>query len=166
MQNLLRNIDSLYQQYDAFQVARDAAEDSLVQQLEQFRAGRVNFVEVLLAINTWAGSVTSEARSVTQLNSTFAALEAETGTILETHGVRLFEERYCSLGPLGRLGEGREYPSAFRPSPNLARYAESDVPSEEAFNLQVPALSSGDRESMQRLPPADEDNPPPNPSAG
>ena len=161
--NLLRNIDSLYRQYDAFQVAREAAEDSLVQQLEQFRAGRINFVEVLLAINTWAGSVTSEARAITNLNSTFATLEAETGTILESHGVRLFEERYCSLGPLGKFGDGRHYPAAYRPSPNVARYAETAEPSEEVFNLQVPNLSDDERESMQRLPADDDDSPPPAP---
>lgn len=161
----LRFIEQLYAQYAAFKVARSAAEDSLIQQFAQFGVGRVIFVDVLLAINTWAGSVTSEARAVTQLNAALATLEANTGTILETHGVRLFEERYCSLGPLGRLGKGREYPSAYRPSENSERYEPGMEPAEEAFNLEVPTLE-GYLERVQRLP-ADSDVqrlPPPEPT--
>lgn len=151
--NLLRTLDSLYLQNEAFKNARAAAEESLNLQMEAFRAGRVNFVDVLLAINTWAGSVTSEARSITQLNTALATLEVETGTILESHGVRLFEERYCSLGPMGKFFEGREYPAAFKPSPNAARYEEGSEPSENAFNLEVPEMSGDFRERIQRLPP-------------
>lgn len=161
----LRFIEQLYAQYAAFKVARSAAEDSLIQQLASYGADQIIFVDVLLAINTWAGSVTSEARAVTQLNAALATLEANTGTILETHGVRLFEERYCSLGPLGRLGKGREYPSAYRPSENSDRYEPGMEPAEESFDLEEPTVE-GYLKRVQRLP-ADGDVqrlPPPEPT--
>jgi outer membrane protein TolC len=133
----LRTIDQLQQQYVAFQNARSASQDSLALQSAEFGEGRTTFLDFLLAVNTWANSVTSEAGSVTQLNTTLADLEFQTGTILETHGIRLFEERYCALGPLGPLGKGREYPSAMRPSDNVPRYERGSRPSEESFNLKV-----------------------------
>lgn len=153
---ILRSIDSLYEQREAFQIARRAARVSLEKQILTFGTGQNSFVEVLLAINTWASTVTSEARAITQLNSTLAALEAESGTILETHGIRLYEERYCSLGPLGGFGTGREFPAAIRPTENAQRYIPAAGASEEAFNLEVPVEDSDRQElgpTMQRLPP-------------
>lgn len=146
----LRTIDQLQQQYVAFRDARAAAEESLALQIEQFRAGRTLFLDYLLAVNTWASTVTSEARSVTQLNSSLATLELQTGTILETHGIRLFEERDCALGPLGCFGAGRMYPAAIRPSENTPRYDASERPSEESFNLEG---VEADPEPPTRLPP-------------
>ncbi len=113
-------------------------------------------MDYLLAINTWGGSVTSESRSVTQFNTALANLERETGTILETHGVRLFEERYCSLGPLGRLGKGRQYPATIRPAKNMDRYQDGDQPAEDSFNLRTPV---GYFES-ERLPALEPEAPP------
>jgi len=158
---VLRTIEQLYQQYEAFGLAREAAEASLDQIWNARDAGRVTFLEVLLAINTWASSKNSEARAITQLNAALATLEAETGTILETHGVRLFEERYCSLGPLGRRGSGRQFPARIRPSSNAERYASGDEPSENAFNLEVPSIAGSSAseqdyegaDPLRRLPP-------------
>lgn len=136
--SVLRTIDQLHEQAEAFRIAREASEASLQQQFARYSVGTLDIVDFLLALNTWASSVTSEARAITQLNSTLATLEAESGTILETHGVRMFEERYCSLGPLGRFHKGRQYPSAVRPTENATRYADGAEASENAFNLQVP----------------------------
>ena len=144
----LRSLEQLGQQQTAFQEARRAATVSLELQLESFGVGQTTFLDFLLAVNTWASSVTSEARSVTQLNTALATLELQTGTILETHGIRMFEERYCSLGPLGRIGRGRLYPSAMRPSENQARYPQGTEASEQTFGLEVPVP-----EFTSRLPP-------------
>ena len=144
---VVRNLDQLNEQYAAFKRARAAARESLNLQFARFQIGQANFVEVLLAINTWASAVTSEARAITELNGTLAVLEVETGTILETHGVRLFEERYCALGPLGKHGATRQYPKAIRPSQNIDKYPTGSEPSEEAFNLEVPV----DRELTEEL---------------
>ena len=102
----VRQIEQLYEQYAAFQEARKAAKISLDAQVANYLAQRTTFLDFLLAVNTWANSVTSEARSVTQLNATLATLEFQTGTILDSHGIRLFEERYCSLGPMGPCVSG------------------------------------------------------------
>ena len=163
---VLRTIEQLYQQYEAFGLAREAAEDSLEQIAFAKDIGSVNFLDFLLAINTWASSKNSEALAITQLNATLATLEAETGTILETHGIRLFEERYCSLGPLGRRGRGRNYPATLRPSPNAERYQSGEVPSENAFNLDLPSIAGSDSdneafdrsEPLRRLPPVPSDD--------
>ena len=136
--SILRSIEQLYAQYKAFGEARKASEDSLEQIFQEFQTGRVNLLEYLLAINTWASSKSAEARAITQLNATFATLEASTGTILETHGVRLLEERYCAIGPLGQLGAGRSYPSALRPSGNAERYEAGEGAAESAFDLTIP----------------------------
>ena len=49
-----------------------------------------------------------------------AGLELQTGTILEEHGIRFFEERYGSIGPM-RL-DLRCYPRDLRPGDNTDRY--------------------------------------------
>ncbi|HEY8504823.1 MAG TPA: hypothetical protein VIL46_09590, partial [Gemmataceae bacterium] len=73
-------------------------------------------------------------------------------TILETHGVRFFEERYRSLGPLGSLGHGRDYPSAIVPGPNAPQYPDTGEPAEEFFDLQDPLREKGALE-VPDLPP-------------
>jgi len=80
----------------------------------------------------------------------------DSGTILETHGIRTLVERYCALGPLGRLGKGREYPRAMRPTENIPRYVDGDKPSEEAFDLTTPVGVP----RPTRLPPTDPANQP------
>ena len=53
-------------------------------------------------------------------------------------GMRFVEERYGSIGPLGRLARRRCYPKAEQPLPDGPRYEDSDRPAEEAFDLQDP----------------------------
>ncbi len=135
----LRTLQQLQEQYEAFLLAREAAEKSLELQSEEYAAQRTTFLDFLLAVNTWAGTVISEAGAITSMNASLATLEQQTGTILETHGIRLFEERYCSIGPLGRRGKGRQFPSAMRPTTSTPRYESGDRASEEVFNLETPA---------------------------
>jgi hypothetical protein len=122
----LRSLDQAYEQYLAFQVARSAARTNLDQQLAQFRNARVNYLNVLVAITSWGDAITSEATSLASYNTLLAELEQQTGTILETHGVRFYEERYGSIGPLGRLAKPICYPESTPPTPNYDRYPDSD----------------------------------------
>jgi outer membrane protein TolC len=134
----VRTLAQEFEQYKAFQEARVAARQNLDRQLENYRRGRTILLNVLQAITDWGNAVSSESQALTQYNIEIANLEMETGTILETHGVRFFEERYRSVGPLGALGKGRCYPKAAPPGPNSDRYPDSDKPAEEFFNLQDP----------------------------
>ena len=134
----VRSLDQLFAQYEAFSKARAAAETNLDYQFATYTAGTLNFLTVVQAINAWGSSVTSETRSLIQYNAALAELEIDTGTILESHGIRLFEERYGSLGPLGRWQQGRLYPQAIRPSPNVDRYPRQETPAEEFFDLRTP----------------------------
>lgn len=134
----VRNLASFYEQYRAFSDARVAARADLDRQVESYRRGRSIILNVLQAIVTWGNTVSSESQALTQYNAALAVLEAETGTILETHGVRFFEERYASLGPLGALGHPRIYPEAMKPGPNAPQYPTGPRPAEESFNLEDP----------------------------
>ena len=99
--NNFRNLDQFYTQYEAFTEAREAAKDNLERQFAAYQIGvDVIFLNVLQAISDWGNSVSLQAQSFTQYNIELANLERETGTILETHGVFMYEDRYCSLGPL------------------------------------------------------------------
>jgi outer membrane protein TolC len=138
----VRNLAQFYDEYQAFQEARVAARVNLDRQLENYRRGRSIFLNVLQAITDWGNAVSSESQALTQYNTELANLEEETGTILETHGIRLFEERYCSLGPLGELGRGRCYPESVRPGANQPAYPQKDQPAEEFFDLKDPLKSS------------------------
>lgn len=164
---VLRQLDQDYRQYKAFGDARRAADDNLRQQFTGFRTGRLEFINVLEAITNWGNAVRSEAQALTQYNTDLATLEELTGTILEAHGVRLFEERYRSLGPLGLPGHEALYPRLLRPQPNLDRYGQQEKPAEEAFDLTTPdfllrerrprddpddAPSPSDRDPLRRLP--------------
>ena len=98
-----RNLAQFYEQYRAFAETREAARINLDRQLADYRQGRGTlYLNVLQAITDWGNAVASEAQSLTQYNIELANLERYTGTILETHGVRFIEERYGSIGPLGR----------------------------------------------------------------
>ena len=57
---------------------------------------------------------------------------------METHGVRLFEERFGSIGPLGRLAAPQCYPKAAVPSPNADRYPAATEPAEAALEREKP----------------------------
>lgn len=134
----LRNLAQFYEQYRAFREFREAARLNLDVQLAQFRNGRVIYLNVLQAITDWGNSVSQEAQSLTQYNIELANLERQTGTILETHGVRFFEERFRAIGPLTRIAPPRAYPRAMAPTPNQPMYQSGNQPSENSFNLRDP----------------------------
>ncbi|TWU38407.1 TolC family protein [Novipirellula artificiosorum] len=143
----LRNLDQYYAQYERFQAVRRAARVNLDAQRERYRTGSLNFIVVLQAIVDWGNAVSSEAQSLAQYNTGLAVLELQTGAILESHGIVFFEERFASIGPLGRLGPDHCYPYARRPSDSISQYPSSDQPSEEYFNLVDPIKRDGDAES-------------------
>ena len=132
----VRALDQAYLQYLAFKEAREAARENLDQQTADWHAGRVIFLNVLQAITSWGDAVSAEAVSLTQYNTQLAELERETGTILETHGVVFVEERYGSIGPLGRLFPPACYPQSLRPSDNEPRHPIADEPAEQMFDLR------------------------------
>ena len=134
----LRNIEQFYAQYERFQAVRQAARINLEQQLAQYDEGIVQFIVVLQAIVDWGNSVSAEAQSLSQYNTEIARLESQTGTILQTHNVVFFEERFRSIGPIGRLGEEQCYPRAQPPSASVTRYEGGFQPSEEYFDLEDP----------------------------
>lgn len=135
----VRDLDSAYEQYLVYKETRAAAYDNLKVQLEQFRAGRTIYLNVLQALNDWGNAVSSEAQQLLNYNVALATLERRTGTILETHGLVFYEERIRTAGPLGILGHGRLYPSAEVPVGSPQRYPGTDEPAENAFDLRNPA---------------------------
>ncbi len=144
----LRNLEQFYAQYERFQAVRRAARTNLEVQLAQFNNGLVQFIVVLQAIVDWGNSVSAEAQSLSQYNTELARLELQTGTILQSHNIFFFEERFRSIGPLGRLAEDECYPRSQPPSTSVSRYEGGDRPSEENFDLEDP---------VSRKPSADED---------
>jgi outer membrane protein TolC len=154
----LRNLAQYYEQYRAFSDSRQAAWINLDYQLADYREGKsALYLNVLQAIVDWGNSVNSEALALTNYNTELANLEQQTGTILETHGIRLLEERYCSIGPLGRLFRDRPYPMASPPGANAERYPTGTEPSEKSLKIEEPAPARRD----QNLPNAP--MPPPQP---
>jgi outer membrane protein TolC len=135
----IRDLDSAYEQYLAYRETRAAAEINLKLQNEKFRTGQGIYLNVLQALNDWGNAVTSEAQQLLAYNISLAALEGQTGTILETHGLVFYEERFRAAGPLGILGPGRLYPSAENPVGSPERYPGTNQPAENAFNLENPA---------------------------
>jgi outer membrane protein TolC len=138
-----RNVAAFFDEYKSFQEAREAARTNLDNQLADWQAGRTIFLNVLQAITDWGNAVSAEAQTVTQYNTELATLERLTGTILETHGVHFFEERFKSIGPLGRLAHPQFYPAAMPPGPNTNVYPTSSEPAENTFDLKTPALPQG-----------------------
>jgi outer membrane protein TolC len=132
----LRDLDSAYEQYLAFKETRAAAEINLKVQNEKFRTGQTIYLNVLQALNDWGNAVSSEAQQLLNYNITLAALERQTGTILETHGLVFAEERFRAAGPL--LVCDRLYPKATVPRGGPHRYPGSGEPAEDSFNLQNP----------------------------
>jgi outer membrane protein TolC len=155
----LRNVDLNLEQYEAFRAARDAAAIS-VPALEARTLsgglGRTTVLEVLGAYTDLANAVSAEAIALTSYNTELANLEYETGTILDTHGIRFVEERFASIGPHGQCHEDRCYPLDLRPTANSDRYQDSGKPSEEAFDLQ-------DFSKNQAMPSTNDRNVPPVP---
>jgi len=139
-----RNLAQSYDQYEAFRQARAAAELDLGEQFKRYevqfmnRGGPNLFLNVLQAITTRGNAASSEAQALLQYNIELANLEQQTGTILEAHGVRFFEERYGSIGPLGRAFHDRCYPRDMRPGPNDDQYRDTAEPAEKVFHLESP----------------------------
>lgn len=134
----MRGLDSAYEQYLAFKETRAAAFANLQVQIEQFRARRNIYLNVLQALNDWGNSVTSEARALLTYNVALATLERQTGTMLETHGLYFREERFRAAGPLGLPGHRPLYPEALVPEGSPNRYPGGTQPAENSFDLQNP----------------------------
>lgn len=129
----VRNLDQFFEQYKAFKDARRASRLNLEQQRSEYKNGRTIFLNVQQAITDWGNAINSEAQSITQYNTELANIELETGTILETHGIRFVEERYGTIGPLRTC---RQYPKTLSPTQNTARYQSTNQPAEQSFDLE------------------------------
>ena len=145
----VRSLDQSYEQYRAFRDARQAAQVNLDAQLLRYRTQQTILLNVLQAITDWGNAISGEANALTQYNTQLATLERQTGTILETHGVAFYEERYGSIGPLGRFFPDACYPLDIRPSANGERYPVSGEAAEEVFDLKPPTNL---RDRLQDLP--------------
>ncbi|MEO8271596.1 MAG: TolC family protein, partial [Aureliella sp.] len=132
----LRNLEQFYAQYERYQAVRRAARTNLEVQLAQYNNGLVQFIVVLQAIVDWGNSVSAEAQALSQYNTELARLELQTGTILQSHNIFFYEERFRSIGPLGRLAEDECYPRSQPPSTSSTGYEGGDRPSEESFDLE------------------------------
>jgi outer membrane protein TolC len=146
----VRDLDSAYEQYRAFRETRLAAFDNLKVQIEQFRAGRAIYLNVLQALNDWGNSVSSEAQQLLAYNVALATLERQSGTILETHGLVFSEERFRAAGPLLLPKCDRLYPSAVVPVGSPERYPGTGEPAENSFDLRNPAPRSTKPTDKQR----------------
>ena len=142
-----RNLTTFYQQYLALKTTREAARINLDRQMADYRAGRGTlYVNVLQSITEWGDAVSSEAQALSQYNTELATLEARTGTILETHGVHFLEERFSSIGPLGRLAAEVPYPLDMRPSGNQPHYpAAAAAPAMPAAPAALPAPAAPEK---------------------
>ena len=134
----IRSLDQAYEQYLAYHEVRTAARINLDYQLAKYNTGTGIAINVLQAVTDWGNAISNEAVSLSTYNTTLATLERQSGTILESHGVRFYEERFGSIGPLGRFGMDACYPLQNRPSQNADRYDMSDKPAEEKLELQAP----------------------------
>jgi outer membrane protein TolC len=149
----MRNLAQFHEQYKAFQETRVAARINLEAQVAAYKVGGVKagglfFLNVLQAITDWGNAVSSEAQALAQYNIELANLERQTGTILETHGVRFFEERSAFAGPLGRLQKHRKYPTSMPPSANAPRYPDKGEPAEKMLERDVPSF----RDPKEKMP--------------
>lgn len=158
----LRNLDQFYAQYQATRETRAAARENLEFQIGRYNQGLEQYIVVLQAIVSWGDAVSAEAQLLSLYNIEQANLELQTGTILETHDVFFFEERYASLAPLSCVRRDKTacYPRAKRPGENTDRYPYGNEPSEEFFDLTDPLGRMRDQRQRSRdlLPPLD---PPP-----
>jgi outer membrane protein TolC len=147
----LRNLDQYYEQYLAFRRVREAAKDNLDYRLAVVVVGRgdasqVPFLNLLQAINDWGNAVLNESQSLTLYNIELANLERQTGTILESNGIRFFEEKYGSIGPLGKHFPYPCYPGAVPPGPN-----ETPTPTPESEEWKRPEEYELPDERIKRL---------------
>lgn len=151
----VRNLDQFYEQYEAYQETKQAARENLELQMGRYQSGLTQYINVLQAIVDWGNAVSNEAQSLTFYNTELAQLQLETGTLLETHGVVFFQERYGSIGPKGRLCADECYPRDQRPTGNREMYPIGDEPSEDFFDLDDPLsrLRQRQRADAEELPP-------------
>jgi outer membrane protein TolC len=146
-----RNLALFYDLYEANKETRAASAINLDAQTKQFGTGFTIYLNVIQAITSWGNAVSAEAQSLAEYNAELASLQTETGVILEAHGIRFVEERYGSIGPLGRWAHGRCYPKAERPCPDGPRYPVTEQPAEEAFDLQDPVKKINRGKTRQDL---------------
>lgn len=132
----LRTIDQSFLQYEAFRDARQAAKENLEVRVPRLFTGNENFLNFLQGVTDWGNAVASEAQSLATYNTELAGLERQTGTILETHGIRFIEERFASIGTHGRCFDDECYPRDLRPQDPIPRYEDSGKAAEESFDLQ------------------------------
>ena len=151
-----RDLAQYYAQYEAFGVARQEAERTFDAVRRGYEAGlSIVYLNYLQASTDWFNAASSEGQTLAQYNLALADLEYQTGTILESHGIRFQEERFGSIGPLGRLADDECYPKAYRPTDNEDRYPRSSEPSEAPLMRNVPfkpLQSPGPNAPLPRLP--------------
>jgi outer membrane protein TolC len=147
----VRDLDSAFEQYQAYKETRAAAEINVKVQNEKFRAGQSIYLNVLQALNDWGNAVTSEAAALLSYNVALANLERRTGTILQTHGLVFSEERFKAAGPLLHK---RLYPAAQPPTGTPQNYPGTGRPAEDSFNLISP-VAVKTAPPPQQFPPAD-----------
>jgi outer membrane protein TolC len=133
-----RTLAQDYEQFISLTAAREAAEVNLKVQAALAKTGKVIYLNVLQAITDWGNTVSAQAQALALYNTDLANLEKQSGTILETHGIHFFEERYPSIGPCGRLFKPRSYPESTPPGPNVNRYPTGSKPAENTFDLRAP----------------------------
>jgi outer membrane protein TolC len=156
----LRSLDQAYEQYLTFTEAREAAQENRGQQEKEYEFGRTIFLNYLLAVTDLGNAIIGQAQALAQYNTFLADLELQTGTILETHGIRFYEERYGSIGPLSHVAL---YPQATPPTPNANRYPLGEQPAEQFFHLPDPSQFRVTPRRTEDLPPVirPQDLPPP-----
>jgi outer membrane protein TolC len=135
----VRELDSAYDQYLAYKETRAAADVNVRVQNAKFRTGQAIYLVVLQALIDWGNAVNSEAQQLVNYNVALATLERQSGTILETHGLVFYEERYRAAGPLGLLHQDSLYPSDVPLTGQTHRYPGTGEPAENVFDLQKPA---------------------------
>jgi hypothetical protein len=150
----LRELDSAYDQYETNKEWRAAATINLQLQTEEFRFGRVIFLNALQALTDWGNAVRAEAQTLIGYNINLATLERKTGTILETHGLVFNEERFRAAGPLGVCGPDVFYPASVKPGGVPSRYPgdPKNEPGENSFNLRNPAERGPDKKEDAPAP--------------
>ncbi|MBL8816155.1 MAG: TolC family protein [Planctomyces sp.] len=160
MATSIRNIDQQYALYLAFKEARAAARENLLAQISDARQGRAILLNVLQAISSLGNSTAAEAQALTLYNIELANLEFQTGTILETHGIRFVEEQYTSMSAWGRHFEDDCYPRSLSPQKDGVRYEDSNEEAEKVFNLEdFPTRRSGEEPEKPELPKAPDIDP-------
>jgi outer membrane protein TolC len=153
----VREMDSSYAQYLAFKEVRAVADANVRFIYIKLKVGGLgkdvnfNYLNTLQAITDWGNAVSSEAQQLLAYNVALATLERQTGTILETHGLVFYEERWRAAGPIPLPRCDPYYPTALPPAGEPRRYPGTGKPSEDAFDLKRPV--ERDAPPPEKLPP-------------